>query len=391
MRSHSHDREEPNERKEAPAVPEPGASLLGEASDLLSRLRTLVHDQANWYQRLEGQLEALARRHGIEEAELDPLRWGLQRCADLGLRALGAELPANPAVLPALVHDFAARDRRGGQNPPLKVESSASAPTPLAIPALVLENALLNLVKNARESAEEDVELSIRCRGEGAMQIVEVVDTGAGMAPEVLRHCRDWGFSTKAGSGRGLGMASVAAEIEKWGGKMEVESVEGEGTTVRLLLPRASAPRTLSAARRMVDPALPAGVLLVEDDPEVAEVMAAFLETAGVQSQVVRRGEEIWSHLEDPQIQAVILDQGLPDLPGSILAEAIRQRHPDLVLVLLTGDPSAVPAPGARGPLDAVGVKPLGRGGLLSLLQEAVGNAARRNDDGSPRQKPAQA
>jgi CheY-like chemotaxis protein len=389
MHYRSNDRANPNERTEAPAVPELGASLLPPSGETPStRLRTLVHDLANWYQRFEAQLERLEREHGVDSQHLTGLRAALQSCADLGAVALESDTALAPAVLPRALEEFVAQDEasRSPGSSALDLTSADEAATTLSISRASLENILLNLVNNARRACDSATPIRLSWSLSDGGGTLEVADGGAGMEAETLRHCTELGYSTQDGEGHGIGLAAVASQMEQTGGRLDIESEPGQGTRVRLHFGLAVQASENESPRR-----IPERVLLVEDDPDVGEVMRLFLEAEGVDAMVAPDGRTAWTLLGEFGPGLVVVDQGLPDLPGLSLAEGIRQQHPNLVLVLLTGDPGAARAQGGPGPVDAVGVKPLDRAGLYTLLENAVSHAERRHDQDSQRQKPAKA
>ena len=130
-----------------------------------------------------------------------------------------------------------------------------------------LENAILNLAINARDAMPDGGTLTIstepgRARRTGSTSTagdyvcIAVADTGQGMAPEVAARATEPFFSTKPlGKGTGLGLAQVYGIARQSGGTLRIESREGEGTIVRLLLPRGRAPRADEAPRRAAEPA----------------------------------------------------------------------------------------------------------------------------------------
>ncbi|RMF87776.1 MAG: PAS domain-containing protein [Nitrospirae bacterium] len=103
-----------------------------------------------------------------------------------------------------------------------------------------LRRALANVVRNAVEASPAGSPVELRVEPRGAEAAVAVVDRGCGMAEEVREHLCDPFFTTRA-DGTGLGMSIVARILDAHGGRLEVESREGEGSTVRLLLPREAA------------------------------------------------------------------------------------------------------------------------------------------------------
>lgn len=115
--------------------------------------------------------------------------------------------------------------------------------TPEPIPARIdrglLENALINLAINARDAMEQGGRLTFatRRRDDGLAEIA-VADTGVGMSPEIIERAIEPFFTTKPlGKGSGLGLSQVVGSIEQMGGRVEIESEPGQGTTVRLILP----------------------------------------------------------------------------------------------------------------------------------------------------------
>ena len=154
----------------------------------------------------------------------------------------------------------------------IQVETSLTAERCRAwVDPTQLQNALLNLAFNARDAMPEGGTLTVATRSEGAVEadqqrgmapggfvVVTVVDTGHGMAPEVLEHAFEPLFTTKqAGGGTGLGLSIVYGFAKQSGGHVSIRSEVGRGTTVTLSLPSADA-RTMPderAGQRFVAPA----------------------------------------------------------------------------------------------------------------------------------------
>lgn len=109
---------------------------------------------------------------------------------------------------------------------------------PLPMDAAVMRAFLFNLATNAIHACGQgsEIRVSLRLVGDGAWLELAVADTGSGMPPEVLAHCREMFFTTKS-NGSGIGLALCARSAEQSGGCMEIASLEGRGTTVTVLLP----------------------------------------------------------------------------------------------------------------------------------------------------------
>jgi PAS domain S-box-containing protein len=160
-----------------------------------------------------------------------------------------------------------------------------------------LHQALLNLCNNARDAMPQGGRLTLATRVERTHAVIEVADTGSGMAPDVLARVFEPFFTTKeAGKGTGLGLPMVYGFAQHCGGSVDIESALGAGTRVRLRLPRAAsasateatggaataplagAPRAAAARAAR---AARATILLVEDQDDLRDVARRVLERLG--------------------------------------------------------------------------------------------------------------
>ncbi|MEY4270319.1 MAG: hypothetical protein RLZZ58_1535 [Pseudomonadota bacterium] len=218
-----------------------------------------------------------------------------------------------------------------------------------------LENALLNLAVNARDAMAGHGTLTIATRPVhervGASAIltdfvaISVSDTGCGMAPEVAERVFDPFYTTKpVGQGTGLGMSQVFAFARQSQGDVRLDSVEGEGTTVTMLLPRvaAPAPRGAEAVRQAVAISESAGtgmkILLVEDDPRVL---------AATRDALVELGHAVIT-CENPRNAAGLLgthgdigfilsDVLMPEMTGPEMVAQILPDWPAMPVLFATG------------------------------------------------------
>jgi CheY-like chemotaxis protein len=244
-----------------------------------------------------------------------------------------------------------------------------------------LEMAVLNLVINARDAMPEGGRVALSARtvtveadpelSPGAYVLLEVEDDGSGMAPEVLRRAMEPFFTTKGvGKGTGLGLSQVYGMARQAGGTARIESAPGEGTTVRLWLPRAAGEAETAAPEG--SPALRARrgatVLVVDDDPDVRRWLVAAVRSLGHRVLEAADGASGLAALEeDPDL--ALLDFAMPGMNGAELAQAIRERRPDLPVLMATGyaDPAALPA----------GLRVLRKPFALSDLEAALSEALR--------------
>ena len=168
---------------------------------------------------------------------------------------------------------------------------------------------------------------------------LEVTDTGCGMDTATLQQIFDPFFSTKF-SGRGLGLAAVMGIVESHHGHIRIHTAPGQGTTFRLLFPAApdladNVPSRASGA----DWRGLGTVLVVEDEEGVREVVSRMLERLGFQVITAVDGIDALDRLDDHDgsVAAVLLDLSMPRMSGHEALEQIRERMPEVPVVLMSG------------------------------------------------------
>jgi signal transduction histidine kinase len=256
-----------------------------------------------------------------------------------------------------------------------------------------MENALLNLAFNAQHAMPRGGKLVIEAknvsldadyvsRHSGARQgdyvLIAARDTGSGIPPEVLEHVFEPFFTTKeAGKGSGLGLSMVHDFVEQSGGHVALESQLGEGTEIRLYLPRAKDPRSGIESAPSPSEILTGDrqrVLVVEDDPDVRELTVAMLESLGYAVVATETGSAGLQILrDDSKLDVLLSDMVLPGgMSGVELIAEARRRLPGLRVVLMSGYvDSAVERP--RLPADvALLPKPFDRHDLSLRLRASL-------------------
>ncbi|EKS1980556.1 ATP-binding protein [Klebsiella variicola] len=235
----------------------------------------------------------------------------------------------------------------------LSLEIEAQSPAwPAWIDVGQLENALINLVMNARDAmAGRDGVIKIRtwnqrvtrsCGQRQDMVALEVIDHGSGMSQAVKARVFEPFFTTKAtGSGSGLGLSMVYGFVRQSGGRVALESAPGQGTTVRLQLPRAMTEVETTVAPAEDEP-LPAGerlALVLEDEEDVRQTLCEQLHQLGWLTLETPSGEEALQLLEaSPDIALLISDLMLPGaLSGADVIHTARRRFPALPVLLISG------------------------------------------------------
>jgi signal transduction histidine kinase/CheY-like chemotaxis protein len=327
----------------------------------------IAHDFNNLLHVMLSSLE-LIKRHLSERPpriDLGPLLDAALRNAERAvtltrqLLAFSRRQPLSPRILDVnrLVSGMSQLLRRTlGEG--IKLETVlAGGLWPVSADPNQLESAILNLAINARDAMPGGGKLTIetantaldedyaRHHGDisaGQYAMIAVTDTGAGMAPDVVAKAFDPFFTTKGvGKGTGLGLSQVYGYIKQSGGHVKIYSEPGEGTTIRLYLPR-----TAEALADELGPALaePQGgrgerILLVEDDEDVRAATVTMLKGLNYVVSEAATGEAALRLLEaEPEFDLLFTDVGLPGgLNGRQLADRARERRPALKLLFTTG------------------------------------------------------
>lgn len=208
-----------------------------------------------------------------------------------------------------------------------------------------LNQVLTNLVANARDASATGTRLIISAAPARAandapdarMQWLEVrvQDFGTGMTPSVLEQMFEPLFTTKR-NGTGLGLAISQQVVAKHGGTITAESEPGRGTTFRILLPLRRSD-TASPPVRRSDGTLPRTVVIVDDEPAVAEGIALLLAGASIETRIVSEGRRAIAAIARRIPELVLLDISLGDVSGAEVFQQIRERWPSLPVVLISG------------------------------------------------------
>lgn len=321
----------------------------------------IAHDFNNLLTGIMGSLELLQRR--LEGHQPRAERYigiaiaSAQRAAALTHRLLSfgrrQALDMQPIDMNRLVTGMEYLIQRTvNENTPLRLNLSTEA-WPTCSDVNQLENALLNLCINARDAMPQGGVLEVctanvrnpqlSLAGErlvGEFVELSVIDTGTGIAPDVLLRVFEPFFTTKPqGKGTGLGLSMVYGFVKQSGGYIDIHSEVGKGTKISLLLPRYQGETADTA--KVSNKTLPGHgerVLVVEDEPGVRLLVMEVLQDLGY---IAIEAEDAQSALEvvqrEPRLDLVISDVGLPGIGGRDLVEEIRRQRPGIGVLLITG------------------------------------------------------
>jgi signal transduction histidine kinase/CheY-like chemotaxis protein len=216
------------------------------------------------------------------------------------------------------------------------------------------ETALVNLAVNARDAMNGEGRITIAIEAAGSVPArrghaaakgdfvkVIVTDTGSGMPADQLERIFEPFFTTKeVGKGTGLGLSQVYGFTKQSGGEIDVQSRLGEGSSFSLYLPRTSAPNAsqkVSLPEKLV--ATEASILIVEDNDQVGEFAAHLLGDLGFATRRAANAREAIAILEQEadDIDIVFSDVIMPGIDGVELGKQVRERWPELTIVLTSG------------------------------------------------------
>jgi signal transduction histidine kinase/CheY-like chemotaxis protein len=279
--------------------------------------------------KLTAQLLAFSRRQYLDPKSVD-LNDALAHMSDLLQSSLGGSVQIKTIFRPGLWHA-------------------------LADPSQI-ELVVLNLAINARDASPVGSTVTLETGNAtigppekpeeppaGEYVVVSVTDTGSGMAKDVLAKAFEPFFTTKEiGKGSGLGLSQALGFAKQSGGGMRIESRIGEGTSVKVYLPRTveievskAPPNSAGVVRRHFGGAV---ILLVDDDEAVREIAATMLRASGYVVLEVGSGGAALDLLdEESNIDLALLDFAMPGMNGMEIARQVHSRFPTLPVLFITG------------------------------------------------------
>ena len=235
-----------------------------------------------------------------------------------------------------------------------------------------LRDALTNLVFNALDAMPDGGTIVLSARQAGERILLEVVDSGFGMSPEVKDRVFEPFFTTKGTQGTGLGLAMVFGIVERHHGQVDITSEPGRGTTIHLNFPMANGldlPASDEADETQIQKLR---ILLVDDDQRLATLAATMLRSDGHMTVTTNSGEAALERLARESFDLVISDVSMGDgMNGWELAAEVRRRSAAIPIVLATGWGAAIDEDEAEAHgVQAVMAKPYRLADFRSMLRQ---------------------
>ena len=260
-----------------------------------------------------------------------------------------------PVMMNRLVHDVAelTRARWGdlshqrGVTIEMNLDLAPDLPVILCAESEARE-ALINLIFNVVDALPSGGTITVRTRlasggSTGPRLAVEIIDTGPGMDEETKRRCLEPFFTTKGERGTGLGLAMVYGMVQRHNAAIVIDSAPGQGTTMRLLFPLPPAEVALPPATEVgPQPKSPLRLLVVDDDAALLRSLSQTLADDGHQITPAGGGQAgidafLAAQKSGKPFDAVITDQGMPQVDGTQVAAAVKSTSPATPVILLTG------------------------------------------------------
>jgi signal transduction histidine kinase len=208
--------------------------------------------------------------------------------------------------------------------------------------AAELREALTNLIFNAVDAMPQGGRILFRTSCDSEHVKIEVEDTGTGMTVETKRRCLDPFYTTKGDAGSGLGLSMIYGIVQRHNGELEIETQLNKGTKFTLNLPiiePVKPPDPKTERRQSLR------VLVVDDQPDICEVLSGYLEQDQHTVVTAQNGCEAIEKFLGSEFDVVITDRAMPKMSGDQLASAIKGVRPSEPVIMLTafapsgGDP----------------------------------------------------
>jgi two-component system NtrC family sensor kinase len=291
---------------------------------------------------------------GTKSEDIEMIRQAIERCQGVvqSFLALARQQPPtrHAVALQALMGDVLVLIGHGMELDGILIENDLTEDLPLlwADPNQ-LHHVVANLLTNAHHALRQTtpprrLKLTAAVTADRCQVKLQVADNGPGI-PEALQHrVFEPFFTTKPqGEGSGLGLPLCRSIVEGHGGTLHLTSQPGQGTTVSVTLPVATADvRTPEVSPQPVEAApIQCGtVLLIDDEPGMRRALQRLLQRSGHDVTTAANGQEGLEALEARSYEVVLCDMRMPDLDGPGFYRELARRHPHLLsrLVFLTGD-----------------------------------------------------
>jgi PAS domain S-box-containing protein len=235
-----------------------------------------------------------------------------------------------------------------------------------------LKEVLTNLLLNAIDAMPQGGVVTFRSYCQGEEVFLDVSDTGIGMSKDVAERIFDPFFTTKGIGNSGLGLSVSWSLIARYGGDIEVKSKSGKGTTFTIKLARAEEAKA-QAVPKTCEGSSSYSILLVEDEPEILNLLRDMLRLKGHHVVAMSDGEKALELIDSSNFDLVLTDLGMPVVSGWEVAKRAKAKNPKTPVVMITGWGAKYEDIdlASRG-VDLMLAKPLSCDSLLSSIEKLL-------------------
>jgi signal transduction histidine kinase len=331
---------------------------------------------------LDGTHDPEPRRHleVIEKVAVDAVRT-VRRIQEFS--RLRRARPFQPVDLSQIVNEVVEitqprwRDEAQARGIAYDIRVETPPVLPVAGDPSELREALTNIVLNALDAMPAGGRIELTTGGDESGTHAVIADTGPGMSESVRQRVFDPFFTTKAEKGTGLGLSVTYGIVTRHGGRIDLWSEPGRGSTFTVWLPVAGQAPDPPAAEPPAGLPLHARILLIDDDGEVRETLVEMLTGLGQTVTACADGAAGLACFRDQPFDLVLTDLGMPGHSGWDVAKLVKQRRPDVPVLLITGWADQIArADVAARDVDGLLAKPFTRdelaGALITLLQSRI-------------------
>ena len=262
------------------------------------------------------------------------------------------------------------KSEAGREGRVIELDLNLELAKPLDGLASVWEEILSNLIFNAVDAMPHGGTITIGARLKDDEVEVTVADTGSGMDEKTQARVFEPFFSTKGDRGTGLGLSTVWGMIQRMGGRVEIDSRPGEGTTFLLRVPASDASAHADAAFLPSETEWKLEILVVDDEAHVLEILTPML--AGNEVTTAQNGRDALERLGEREFDLVMCDWIMGDISGLEVAETVKRRRRQTVVVLMTGWELKDTAADRHPAIDLVLPKPFDREEVEQVLAAAI-------------------
>lgn len=370
------------------ALGQMSSSIAHEFNNLLAKMQGLINDikpDDNSDQSAVDQLDALVDEGSTIVRSLGnfhPERPSSERVKKISLDSLIDE-----TIKLTRPHWYNQMQTHGTS---VRIETRFEEDLQVQVDPAQFREVLTNLILNSCDALTDEGVLTFTTKAQGHSIVLELSDNGRGMTEETLSQCRDTFYSTKGDHSTGLGLSLSETIIRGFGGELKLHSTPQLGTTVTIRLPRPHAreeaitatdptvsPSELTATTPSPQPDRPVNILVVDDEPIIARMIAQLLAVDGHGAEFVTSASEALDLLGKGNFDAILSDRSMPQMNGDQLAAEVASRFPGKTFVMVTGYGDLM-ADNDECPdgVDLILSKPVNRDALRNATQVIAARAA---------------